>query len=354
MKKILLIEDNPDVRENTAEILEFANFDVATAENGRVGVVKAREYHPDLILCDIMMPELDGYGVLNRLSRDPATAGIPFVFLTAKADRSDIRKGMSMGADDYITKPFEEGELLEAIDSRLKRAEIVKRDFNPDVDGLNAFFDEAKGTHALLKLSEGRRIRKYNAKEHIFQEGDFPRDLFFVVQGKVKAWRMNDDGKELVTGLYSKGDFLGALRLLTRQPYSQSAACLESSEIAIIPREDFEELIFKNRDVAYRFVKMIANSVEEREEKLLHMAYDSVRARVAEVLLSLREKYDEGEEPVFKMRISRDDLASMAGTATESLIRTLSEFKADGLIESAGREIVFLDPEGLEKVKRFW
>ena len=354
MKKILLIEDNPDVRENTSEMLEFANYDVAAAENGRVGVKMARQKIPDLILCDIMMPELDGYGVLNILSRDPKTAGIPFIFLTAKADRSDMRKGMSMGADDYITKPFEEMELLDAVEMRLKRAQIVRKDFDHTVEGLNAFFDEARGEHALSKLSEGRRIRSYGAKENVFLEGDLPRDLFYIVKGKVKTWRMNDDGKELVTGLYKAGEFFGFLSMLTNQAYSQSAACLEKCELAMIPKEEFEELMWKNRDVAYRFVKMLANSIQEKEEKLLHLAYDSVRARVAEVLLNLREKYKEETQEPFRIRISRDDLASMAGTATESLIRTLSEFRNDKLIENSGREIILLDPEGLEKVKRFW
>ncbi len=354
MKRILLIEDNPEMRENTAEILEFANYEIHTANNGKEGVRVARDITPDLILCDIMMPELDGYGVLNILSRDPNTAGIPFIFLSAKADRSDVRKGMTLGADDYITKPFEETELLEAIESRLKRSEIVKKDFEPGMDGINAFFDEVRGDHALLELSEGRRIRRYKAKELIFREGDLPRDLFYIIKGKVKTWRMNDEGKELVTRLYGDGEFLGFISLTMQTPYSQSAACLEETELAQIPKEDFQELMYKNRDVSYRFIRMLAANVRDREEKLLHLAYDSVRARVADVLLKLRDKYGKEGEKEFRIKISRDDLASMAGTATESLIRTLSEFRSDNMIENAGREIIVKDPEALEKVKRFW
>lgn len=354
MKRILLIEDNLEMRENTAEILEFANFEVHTAVNGREGVKAARSIEPDLILCDIMMPELDGYGVLNMLSRDPKTAGIPFIFLTAKADKTDIRKGMGMGADDYVTKPFEEMELIEAIESRLKRSEIVRKDFDPGVEGLSAFFDEVRGEHALSELSEGRRIRSFRAKETVFMEGDLPRDLYYIVKGKVKTWRMNDDGKELVTGLYKEGEFFGFLSLLSSKTYSQSAACLEKTELAVIPKEDFQELMWKNRDVAFRFVRMLANSVEEKEEKLLHLAYDSVRARVADVFLQLKEKYGKPGEKEFRIKMSRDDLASMAGTATESLIRTLSEFRVDGMVETSGREIIVKDVEALERVKRFW
>src|SRR5688572_13362054 len=100
MKKILLIEDNTEVRENTSEIISLANYEVLTAENGKVGVELAQKEKPDLIICDIMMPELDGYGVLHILSKKPETAGIPFIFLTAKTEKNDVRKGMNLGADD--------------------------------------------------------------------------------------------------------------------------------------------------------------------------------------------------------------------------------------------------------------
>ena len=110
MKNILLIEDNLEIRENTAEILELANYKVTTAENGKIGVQSALQQKPDLIVCDVMMPELDGYGVLHLVNKNPDLIGIPFIFLTAKAERTDFRKGMEMGADDYITKPFDDLE----------------------------------------------------------------------------------------------------------------------------------------------------------------------------------------------------------------------------------------------------
>ncbi|MFZ9718591.1 MAG: response regulator [Chitinophagaceae bacterium] len=111
MKTILLIEDNNDIRENTAEILELANYSVLTAENGKLGLALALEHKPDMIICDIMMPVLDGYGVLHVLQKNEALQQIPFIFLSAKSERSDLRKGMELGADDYITKPFTDTEL---------------------------------------------------------------------------------------------------------------------------------------------------------------------------------------------------------------------------------------------------
>src|SRR5215831_14446452 len=139
MKTILLIEDNKDVRENTAEILGLSNYKVLTAENGKTGAALALKEKPDLIICDIMMPVLDGYGVLHLLGKNKETAGIPFIFLTAKTDRADMRKGMEMGADDYITKPFEESELLNAVEARLRKAELLNREYASGVNGLNQF-----------------------------------------------------------------------------------------------------------------------------------------------------------------------------------------------------------------------
>src|SRR6187401_2053206 len=139
MKKILLIEDNKEVRESTAEILELANYKVVTAANGKIGVELAGKENPDLIVCDIMMPELDGYGVVYMLSKKPETSSIPLIFLTAKSDKLDIRKGMSMGADDYLTKPFEEMELLSAIEVRLKKSDAFKKEFSKTIEGLGEF-----------------------------------------------------------------------------------------------------------------------------------------------------------------------------------------------------------------------
>lgn len=354
MKKILLIEDNIEMRENTAEILELSNYEVVTAENGKVGIRKARETRPDLILCDIMMPEMDGYSVLYALSRDTDTAGIPFIFLTAKADRQDIRKGMTLGADDYLTKPFDEMELLDAIESRFKRSAILSKNFDNDIDGLHAFLDEARGKQALKNLSKDRHIRNFRAKDDIYHDGAYPGSLFFIISGKVKTWQMNTDGKELITGLHGPGDFLGYLPLLTGAPYSDTATALEDTELSLIPKADFLELIHQDRDVAYRLIRMLARDQADKEERLLSLAYSSLRARVATALLRLRERYAQEGGPDFSMRIARDDLAGIAGTATESLIRTLSEFRSDGLIQIAGREITILDPKGLERVRELY
>src|SRR5690606_30593176 len=129
-KKVLLIEDDVSLRGNTSEILELSGYEVIVASNGKMGVEKAIQLHPDIIVCDIMMPELDGYGVLELLFKIENTKSIPFIFLSAKTDRKDVRLGMNLGADDYITKPFNEDDLITAIESRLAKAAILKENKN--------------------------------------------------------------------------------------------------------------------------------------------------------------------------------------------------------------------------------
>ena len=156
MAKILIIEDNADVRENISEILELAGHETLLAENGKLGIEVALDNRPELILCDVMMPELDGFGVLKIISKNPKSADIPFIFLAQKTEQSDFRKGMGLGADDYITKPFDDTELLEAIEIRLRKSEKMKKSFSRSQDGLNQFYDEAKAHSDLVKLSENR------------------------------------------------------------------------------------------------------------------------------------------------------------------------------------------------------
>ncbi|MFM7176871.1 MAG: response regulator transcription factor, partial [Bacteroidota bacterium] len=150
MKTLLLIEDHPDMRENTTEILELAGYKVIAAENGKAGIDAALKNIPDLIICDVMMPELDGYGVLHVLSKNPKTSGIPFIFLTAKSEKEDFRKGMSLGADDYITKPFSDSDLMDAIEIRLRKSEALKKDYDRNAEGLNEFFNNAESLDALI------------------------------------------------------------------------------------------------------------------------------------------------------------------------------------------------------------
>jgi len=349
MKKILIIEDNLEVRENLAEILELSNFETVTAENGKIGVHKAISEIPDLILCDVMMPELDGYGVLNILGKKPKTAEIPFIFLTAKAERSDFRKGMNLGADDYITKPFDQSELLDVIDRRIKKSDRIKNAFDGTNLGLTAFINEARGQKEIEKLTEKRTTKKYKKKEKIYQEGERPKQLFFVATGKVKTYKTNEWGKQYITGVHEAGDFVGYLSLIKETLYSESATAMEGTTLSQIPKGDFFKMLHHNQNFAARFIKMLAKNMEDQEEKLLSLAYNSIRKRVAEALVELsKKKAQENDNP--KVTILREDLASIVGTAKESVIRTLADFKNEGLVEIDHGTITIIKLEKLHNL----
>ncbi len=346
MKKILVIEDTLEVRENICEILELDGYEVYAASHGKEGVEKAIKKLPDLILCDIMMPELDGFGVLKILNKNRKTHHIPFIFLTAKAERSDFRKGMGLGADDYITKPFDDTELLEAIEMRLKKSETASISFDGTEESLQRFFSEAKAKEELELLTENRELRYYKKKDVIYSHESRPHWLFFLVSGSVKCFQTNEFGKELITHIYKKGEFFGYHALITESPYIDSCVALEATTLRLIPREDFKLLLFNNRDFAAQFIKMISNQVEETEQNLLELAYSSVRRKVAMALLSFDSVTDEDNI----VDISREDLASKAGTAKETLIRTLSEFKSEGLITVESGLITILNERGLRSM----
>ena len=350
MKTILLIEDDADVRDNTAEILELAHYRVLKAENGKKGVDLARKELPDMVLCDIMMPELDGYGVLHMLGRSPETAEIPFIFLTAKAERSDVRRGMELGADDYLTKPFEESELLNAIEGRLKRSDLFRKGFDRTLSGLNDFMDQARGVSALEDLSKDRKSRTIERKGILFHEGDEMRNVPFLVSGKVRTFKVNNDGKEFVTGLHIPGDFIGYLGTLDGGHAMETAEAMEDSEVAMVPRDDLMRLLYRDRDVSMRFIRMLTHEMGEKQERLLQLAYASVRQRVAQALMQLHDRFSADQSEDLGVRISRDDLAAIVGTATESLIRCLTDLKDEGLITTQGRDIRIADRRGLERL----
>ena len=348
-KTILVIDDNSDIRDNTAEILELAGYKTFTAENGKRGVDVAVREKPAVIVCDIMMPELDGYGVLHLLRKNPDTQNIPFIFLTAKTERSDFRKGMEMGADDYITKPFDDLELLNAIEVRLKRSEILVSNYSSSQQGVSQFIKDVKDSGLLKHLSEQYDVESYPKKQTVYQQGKRPRFLYYLAKGKVKAFKSHPDGKEYITDLYSEGSFLGYTALIDDKNYDDGAVVLEDAEIMQIPKDDFLQMIYSDINIASKFIRIITQNVKEKEERLLNLAYSSLRKRVAKALLDIQSKFNT-TDPGKPIEISREDIAQYVGTATESLIRTLSDFKAEKLIEIKEGKIIVSNSDKLRNL----
>ena len=353
MKKILVIEDNDDIRDDVAEMLQLANYNVLTARNGKEGIEMAKKHVPDIIVSDIMMPVVDGFGMLHMLRRDAITEAIPVIFLTSKTDRGDLRNAMESGADDFITKPFNNDELLKAIENRFKRQEVIKKSIASDLQGFNDLLSSANNDETLETLSLNREVLVCQKKQVIYKEGSTPRFLYYIQKGKVRTYKIHEDGKQLATGLHNSGDFLGYVALLEDAPYKEMAQAMEDTELVLIPRKDFQDLANKNISVATKLVKMLAKNVTENEQTLLGIAYNTLRKKVASALTSVQNKYQEDNNEPFYIDISRDDLASIAGTATESLIRTLGEFKTEKLIDvSKDNRIKILNAKKLANLLR--
>lgn len=350
MKTVLLIEDDVALRENTAELLELSGYEVIVAPNGRVGIEKAETNHPNVIICDIMMPEIDGYGVLERLAQNDATRNIPFIFLSAKTEHKEIRKGMDLGADDYLTKPFEEGELLSAIESRIAKAQLLASmnkvgDVSvPESETIMHNLNELKNF-----FDDNGEVLEFKKGESIYDEGLHSNKVYLILKGIVKTHKMDENGKELITTLYEPDEFLGFTSFEDNVPYQESATAVEDVELAAIAKPDLKDILGKSQEVTLELVNVLTENLSEIKKQLLQMAYSSVRKKTAQTILQfvkvMHKKPEEG------IKISRYDLANVAGIATESLIRTLSGFKKEGIIEIEGRNIRILDLHALEHME---
>ena len=341
-KKVLIIEDNDDIREGTAEVLDLAGYETFTAKHGKIGVDMALKHLPDVILCDIMMPELDGYGVLYLLNKNAKTAPIPFIFITAKTERADMRKGMEMGADDYLTKPFDDLELFKAIESRFKKKQQSKS-LGVTNQNIETVLDELKAK-GKLKLIKNKQI--------IYVEEDEPSHLYYLLKGQVKTYKRFKDGRELSSGLYHDGDFFGYESLCNGIPYAENAATLAASEIIQIPKNDFLDYLLNHQEVSKTFIALLSGNVQDKGKQMLQLAYSSVRKRVAEALLQVAQKFGNGSNDSCTIRISRDDLAALVGTASETVSRMLADFKDEKLIDKTGNAINILSLDKLKNVKQ--
>lgn len=348
MKKILLIEDDTALRENTAELLELSGYEVFTAPNGKIGIEKVKSGNPDIIICDIMMPEIDGYGVLKAVSSEESSKNIPFIFLSAKTEHKEIRKGMDMGADDYLTKPFNEVELLSAVESRLAKASILEMRRNKASESLDE--EESIGNLNQLKnffYDEGE-VTTYKRGETVYEKGDHSNNIYLILKGVVKTHIMDANGKELITALYKPDDFLGFTSFVDNVPYNETATAVENTEVAGISKKYVKDVLKKNHEVSMEMLNLLSDNLSEIKQQLVKMAYSSVRNKTADTILQFVEIMN--KKPDVPLRISRNDLATTAGIATESLIRTLSEFKKSGYIEIEGRDIRILDIDSLKNI----
>jgi DNA-binding response OmpR family regulator len=348
MTKILIIEDNDNIRENVVEILELSGYEAFAANNGKAGVELALKIKPDIVLCDIMMPELDGYGVLHILNKNPETQATPIIFLTAKAERPDIRKGMELGVDDYLTKPFDDMELLRAIEARIKKKELQQLFYGQTIEKLDTLISREDGLVKLKEIMLERNTREYKKNQYIHYEGDYVTGIYYIISGKVKTVKLTEDGHELITGIYKENDYLDISILFSHDTYNDTTIALEETVLSFLPMDQLDKLLFLYPDVGTKFIKILANDMREKEVRLLQIAYMSVRKRIADGIVRLLLQHSTDG---ISIKFSRDDLAAFSGTSAETVSRTLSDFKEEGLIQKTASTIHVLNFEKLNKVK---
>lgn len=346
MHQILIIEDDIALRENTAELLELSGYTVFTAPNGKIGVQKALEILPNIIVCDIMMPEMDGYGVLETLNNNPKTSNIPFIFLSAKTEHKEVRKGMDLGADDYLTKPFEEDELISAIESRIAKATLLKKNNNNNANDTN----QLKNLNELKNFFDDQgKIIKINKGETLYEEGMPSNYIYLIIKGVIKTHKIDEAGKELITALYKPDDFLGFTSFEEQVPYQEGATAIENVELAAISKTSLKEILTQSKEVTLELVNVLTENLAAIKAQLLQMAYSSVRKKTAQTILQFVTILN--KKPTEQVKIARYDLANVAGIATESLIRTLSAFKKEGIIDIEGRNIKILNINALQNME---
>lgn len=348
MTTILLIEDDIVLRENTAELLEISGYRVITASNGKTGIPLAKKSMPDIIVCDIMMPEVDGYETLKVLSKNSSTKYIPFIFLSAKTEHRDVRKGMDLGADDYITKPFTEDELISAIESRLAKASILK-EYRGVASLSKTDHNELRTLNDLKNFFDDNGVElNYDKDQVIYREGDHSNYIYLINKGAVKCYKIDEQGKELVTALYKEDDLFGYTSFTNNQPHKETATAIEDVELLGLSTIEFNRILDQNHKVAMELIQLLSDDLLGIKNQLLEMAYGSVNKKTAATILKFAEKIN--QKPEDPIKISRSDLASVAGIATETLIRALTTFKKEGIIKSDGRNIKVMDLERLKQM----
>lgn len=221
---------------------------------------------------------------------------------------------------------------------------------NPDCQNCtckpNILFKELTNEDIAV-LSMNKTCRRYKKGQNLFFEGQHPSGLYCIHQGKIKLYKTSYEGREQIVRLCKAGEVLGYRALISDKPYAASASTLEESLVCQIPRDEFFKQIEKNPKVALSLIRTLSQELRNAEDRMMNLAQKSVRERLAETLIILKETYGLDEESVLSITLSREDLANIVGTATETVIRLLAEFKKEELIDTKGKRIKLKDEKGL-------
>ncbi|TDQ76385.1 response regulator [Sphingobacterium yanglingense] len=345
MKNILIIENDPDLLGKYSDILRNSGYEVTAALNSKLGINLAISKLPSLILCNTVLSDIDGFGVLSVLSRNPSTTKIPFVFLNALSTPDIVKKGIACGADDFVTKPFQGGQLVRSVEARINKNKNQTSLPISEVDNIHPH--NGKGLEKLIDLISQCKIRHIKKKQMLYYESDHSQWLYLLIEGCIKTLKLTDDGRQMITGLYKPKSFIGLDTLLLDDPWLESAEATQNSSLYFISKSAIIDLLNEHVELNQHFIKILSANLHEKEDQLIELAYESVRKRLAQVLVRLNKD----AVPIDQLDICRDELAGLAGIAIETVSRILTDFKERGLIERNGSQIQIIDLYGLIKMK---
>ncbi|MBK9270278.1 MAG: response regulator [Saprospiraceae bacterium] len=341
--KILIIEDNDEMRENISEILELAGYEVYSASDGLGGVQQAREHIPHLILCDIMMPNLDGFGVLKIKNQDANLKDIPLVFLTAKAEKEDFRKGMNLGAEDYLMKPFEDVDLLQIIESKLDKYSRLTSVTKAKKLAALVKFNEFKNLPKVKELIGETISKDFGKKSILWNNEESISSYMWLEKGLVKETLDTVGFKEIIIDIVNDGNFIDNSYLF-KTNYRSKCETMEVCKIKFISKQKLEDIIVQE-NMMQALLEHSLTQYHDISRRLAVNSFGNVREKIAYHLLILHDTFR--HEPI---RMSREDLGAFCGMAKETLIRTLAEFKEDQLIETDSKSIIILNLRALENI----
>jgi CRP/FNR family cyclic AMP-dependent transcriptional regulator len=345
VKKILIIEDDEAFLKNAIEILELSSYEVAGCRDGKTGVRKAGEWNPDMILCDIMIPHLDGFGVLQAIRNSENLRNVLFIFITGRPDQDYYRKGMELGADDFLSKPFSATDLIKAVETRFKRHELTNSTNN--LSGIITTDDFSKTLELFLKKFPEVPVRK---GAPLFESGQIPRFICYMRSGLIRRTKTDYAGKELTSALHTEGDFIGLVEFLNGTVYKESATALMDSYINLIPVAEFFTALQEQPGLCSHILRQLAIHAGIHQELLINLAWQDMRGKVAFALIRLHRISEKMGSPDFTIKQSRQVIASLAGVAKESAIRVIIEFIEAGFMESTPDGFIIKDLKKLQNL----
>ncbi|MCF8716448.1 response regulator [Joostella atrarenae] len=326
MNKILLIEDDKMLRENTVELLKLSKkYKVFSADNGLSGIEMAKEIQPDIILCDIMMNPIDGYKVYNELKSDLKTSQIPFVFISAKGEYKDIRFGMNLGADDYLTKPYTEEDLNEAIDQRLKKVKRIKKDLKR-----NQFLRKNIDTIDLFKKNAHLKVFKKDSV--VYDDLTNTNNLYLIKSGLIKSYQLDTTGKILGLYLFKSNDYIGnfSMNNKTKSIGGNKSVCIQDTVVYCLSTQKLSELIDSSPSIGKAIIDFLTRYIYNIQNQFLPIIYGNSRSKTLTTLHRLKKILT--DENTKFIDLPRHDIANFAGMSTETLIRTLKILEKERVI----------------------